>query len=171
MRISYRRWEIGDASSIRHVLHDTWLDAYKNIVPKEDLLAYLDDHYSIDAIRKSMENEHIVGFVSDVDGEVVGCERTFFHQEENRLYVHQLYVLPEYQGYGIGKQLMIFAGERAKTFNLDRVWLGVMVDNTPALLWYQKMGYKISERIPFVMGKTSVDHYIGFVLVDDILLS
>jgi ribosomal protein S18 acetylase RimI-like enzyme len=118
-----------------------------------------------------MENEHIVGFVSDVDGEVVGCERTFFHQEENRLYVHQLYVLPEYQGYGIGKQLMIFAGERAKTFNLDRVWLGVMVDNTPALLWYQKMGYKISERIPFVMGKTSVDHYIGFVLVDDILLS
>jgi ribosomal protein S18 acetylase RimI-like enzyme len=63
---------------------------------------------------------------------------------------------------------MAFAADHAKTYDLDRVWLGVMVDNTAALLWYQNMGYQIIEKTPFTLGKTSVEHYIGFIPVADI---
>jgi ribosomal protein S18 acetylase RimI-like enzyme len=69
---------------------------------------------------------------------------------------------------GLGKQLMAFAADHAKTYDLDRVWLGVMVDNTAALLWYQNMGYQIIEKTPFTLGKTTVEHYIGFIPVADI---
>jgi len=38
-----------------------------------------------------------------------------------------------------------------------------MVKNEPAVSWYKKMGYEVVENAPFTMGKTTVDHYIGFV--------
>ncbi len=171
MRITYRRWTQEDAVHIHQILHDTWLDAYSGFIPREDILGYLDKHYHLDAIKNFVENEDTVGFIADVDGVLAAYEKTFYNKEEKRLYVHQLYVLPQFQGLGLGKQLMAFAAERAETFNLDCVWLGVMVDNTSAVLWYQKMGYQITEKTPFVMGKTTVDHYIGFVPVKDIVRS
>jgi diamine N-acetyltransferase len=168
MRISYRRWELKDVESIRQLLHDTWLDTYVKFIPYEDILEYLNEHYSADIIRSFFDDRYIVGFVAEVDGAVAGYEKTFYNQEEKRLYVQQLYILPRYQGWGLGKQLMVFAADHAKTYDLDRVWLGVMGDNTAALLWYQNMGYQVREKTPFTLGKTTVEHYIGFVPVADI---
>jgi hypothetical protein len=38
-----------------------------------------------------------------------------------------------------------------------------MIKNAPAAAWYKKMGYMVTETAPFVMGSTSVDHYIGYL--------
>jgi diamine N-acetyltransferase len=168
VKISYRRWELKDIEGIRQLLHETWLDAYAKFIPYEDILEYLDDHYNGDTVRSFFDDQNVTGFVVEVDGKIAGYEKTLNNREENRLYVQQLYILPRYQGLGFGKQLMAFAAEHARTYDLDRVWIGVMVDNTPALLWYQNMGYQVVEKTPFTLGKTTVDHYIGFVLVDDI---
>jgi ribosomal protein S18 acetylase RimI-like enzyme len=171
VKITYRRWRVDDGECINRILRETWLNAYSNFIPCEDLLSYLDEHYNIDALKELVEDPDTVGFIAEVDDGAAGYEKTFYHREEIRLYVHQLYILPQYQGLGLGKQLMKFAAERAKTFNLDRVWLGVMVENSPALLWYQKMGFQIVEKEPFTMGKTNVDHYVGYVPVDRIFSS
>jgi len=156
---------------IHRTLRDTWLDAYAGFIPRGDILGYLEQHYHPEAVKKLMEDVNTVGFVAEVDGIIAGYEKTFYNTDEQRLYVHQLYILPQFQGLGLGKQLMAFAAERAVTFNLDRVWLGVMVENTSSVQWYQKMGYQITEKTPFVMGGTTVDHYIGYVPVEDIVRS
>jgi diamine N-acetyltransferase len=168
VRIAYRRWNMNDVESIRQLLHDTWIDAYSEFIPREDILEYLAEHYDDGSLRNFMDDQNVVGFVAEVDNAIAGYEKTFYHKEEVRLYVQQLYILPRFQGLGLGKQLMAFAAEHAKTFNLDRVWLGVMEKNISALLWYQNMGYRIAEKIPFTMGKTQVDHYIGYVPIADI---
>jgi ribosomal protein S18 acetylase RimI-like enzyme len=168
VRISFRRWELKDVESICQLLHDTWLATYAEFIPREDILEYLEGHYSEDILRSFFVDQDIVGFVAEVDGAVAGYEKTFYNRKENRLYVQQLYILPRYQGSGLGKQLMAFAADHAKTYDLDRVWLGVMVDNTAALLWYQNMGYQIMEKTPFILGKTTVEHFIGYVPVADI---
>jgi len=168
MRISYRRWELKDVESIRQLLHDTWLDTYAEFIPCDDILEYLEGYYNEDVLRSFFADQNIVGFVAEVDGAVAGYEKTFFDRKEKRLYVQQLYVLPRYQGSGLGKQLMAFAADHAQTYDLDCVWLGVMVNNTAALLWYQNMGYQIIEKTPFKLGKTMVDHYIGYVPVSEI---
>ena len=77
--------------------------------------------------------------------------------------MHQLYILSVYQNLGLGKKLMKSAAELAQSMGLDKIWLGVMVKNEPAVSWYKKMGYEVVENAPFTMGKTTVDHYIGFV--------
>ncbi len=168
MRISYRRWELMDVESIRQLLHDTWLDTYAEFIPREDILEYLEEYYNEDILRSFFADKNIVGFIAEVDGVVAGYEKTFYNRKENRLYVQQLYILPRYQGSGLGKQLMAFAADHARTYDLDRVWLGVMVNNMTALLWYQNMGYQIMEKTPQTLGKTTVEHYIGYVPVADI---
>jgi len=169
VKILYRRWDGDDAGGIRALLRETWIDAYGAFIPREDILSYLDAHYDIESIRGFIGDPNIAGFVAEADATICGCVKTFFHAGEKRLYVQQLYILPEFQSRGIGSQLMAFAAERAKTLDLDRVWLGVMIRNTSAVLWYEKMGYRIVENAPFTMGKTEVDHYIGYVPVEDIL--
>jgi ribosomal protein S18 acetylase RimI-like enzyme len=169
MKVRYRSWSNNDAPQIRHILHDTWYDAYASFIPEEDISEYLDQQYSIDAIKKSIADPKIVGIIADVDGVPAGCIRIYYNIEEQRMYVQQLYVLPKHQRIGLGRRLMEFAAERAQLLDLDRVWLGVMVKNEPAVIWYTKMGYEIAETAPFMMGKTNADHYIGFVPVDRIL--
>ena len=65
------------------------------------------------------------------------------------------------QGLGLGHRLMASAEERARELGADRIWLGVMVKNAQAVAWYKKMGFTVTETSPFVMGSTTVDHYIG----------
>jgi ribosomal protein S18 acetylase RimI-like enzyme len=168
VRINFRRWNMNDIESVRNLLHETWMKTYAGFIPGEDITSYLDEHYHRDAFRTFVDDQHVVGFIADVDGKVGGYEKTFYNREEKRLYVQQLYILPRYQGLGLGKQLMTFAAEHAKTYDLDRLWLGVMVDNTAALLWYQNMGYQIVEKTPFLLGKTTVEHFIGFIPLDAI---
>lgn len=169
MNITYRQWKTEDAEQVRHILHETWLDAYAPFIPEEDLIGYLDVHYSIDSIKKFLEDPNIVGFIAEADCVAVGCVKTHYNKEEGRLYVQQLYILPKYQRFGIGRHLMELSAERAKSLGLDRVWLGVMIKNQQAVAWYKKMGYEIIEITPFTMGKTTVDHYIGYVHIDRIL--
>ena len=38
-----------------------------------------------------------------------------------------------------------------------------MVKNAQAVAWYKKMGFTVTETSPFVMGSTTVDHYIGYL--------
>lgn len=166
MKIEYRRWKKEDLHRIQTVLWETWVEAYSGFIPHDDLKGFFDEHYADAEMAKLFNDPNVVGYVAEVDGVIAGYSKTYFHPSEKRVYVHQLYILPAYQGLGLGRQLMKLAGERARTYNLDRVWLGVMVENLPALTWYQRMGYQVTEKAPFVMGKTTVEHYIGYVPLD-----
>ncbi len=168
MKIGYRRWTREDLPAVRDLLWETWKDAYAAIIPPDDMRAYFDEHYSDEQMAALFADPNVVGTIAEVDGVIGGYAKTYYHAAEQRLYVHQLYILPRCQGLGLGKQLMRLAGERARTFGFDRVWLGVMVENLPALTWYQRMGYQVTEQAPFVMGKTTVQHYIGYVPLADL---
>ena len=112
---------------------------------------------------------NVTGYVAEYDDVIAGYEKTYYSKKENRLYVQQLYVLSVYRNLGLGRNLMKSAGEQARSMGLDTIWLGVMAKNESAVAWYKKMGYEIVENAPFTMGKTTVDHFIGFIPVGRIL--
>ena len=150
------------------MLWKTWREAYSSFIPEADLKSYFTEHYDLKALTELFENPLVSGFVAEVDGEVAGFIRTTLDREENRYYVSSIYVLPQHQSKGIGRELMKQAAAEARMHKLDRVWLGVMVQNRQALLWYEQMGYTIVRQEPFVMGQSIVDHYIGFIPVESI---
>lgn len=158
-----RCWTLGDLPAVRQVLLDTWLDAYGPFIPHEDITGYLNTHYSQPKLEALFANPDVTGLVAESDGTVAGYAKLYQARTEQRFYMHQLYVLPTKQGLGLGHRLMACAEECARKVGADRIWLGVMVKNVQAVAWYKKMGYTITEIAPFVMGSTTVDHYIGYL--------
>jgi hypothetical protein len=62
----------------------------------------------------------------------------------------------------MGTRLLEAAERYAAEKNLDELWIGVMVKNTQALLFYRKVGFVFVREEPFTMGKTTVSHLIGY---------
>jgi ribosomal protein S18 acetylase RimI-like enzyme len=165
MKIIYRRWQENDLPAIQNLLLETWLDAYSSFIPEDDLRDYNNATYNQQALAAMYRQAGVNGFVADSDGRLVGCVRTRMAEDEHRFYVPSLYVLPHFQGKGIGKSLMNMAVKEAIALGQDRIWIGIMEKNKEGLDWYRKYGYNVVEEAPFTMGKTTVNHYIGYVLV------
>lgn len=165
MHIVYRQWKESDLRDIHNLLLETWLDAYSSFIPERDLIDYHHATYGIEALRSIYKGSDNNGFVAEADRSLVGLIRTRVAREENRFYVPSLYVLPHHQGKGIGRSLMAMAVDEAVAKKFDRIWIGIMEKNKEGLDWYRRFGYQIVEEAPFTMGKTTVNHYIGYVMV------
>jgi len=163
MNILIRRWLRADLAAIPQLLLETWLDAYGPFIPRADLAGYLQSRYSQPKLEALFADPDVTGLVAEADGAVAGYAKLYDARAEQRFYLHQLYILPAKQGLGLGRRLMVCAEERARELGADRIWLGVMVKNARAVAWYKKMGYTVTETTPFVMGSTTVEHYIGYL--------
>jgi ribosomal protein S18 acetylase RimI-like enzyme len=165
MDVIIRQWRREDLESVQRVTWETWIATYLSFIPEKDLRTYFDLHYNLEALSKLFHSEFVNGCVAVVEGTVAGYAKTKLNREENRFYISSLYVLPSYQGQGLGMKLLRAAEECAMSYHVDRVWLGVMAQNIGALAWYRKIGFDFVEEAPFTMGDTTVNHLIGFKLI------
>jgi diamine N-acetyltransferase len=163
--VAIRSWEQGDLEDVRRITWETWMATYASFIPVADLRSYFDQHYSLQALQELAGHVNVSGFVAVVDGVVAGYLKTQAAQEEGRFYVSSVYVLPGYQGKKLGTRLMHAAEDLALRVGFDRIWLGVMVQNLGALNWYRKTGFQFVEEAPFTMGKTTVNHLIGYCVL------
>lgn len=159
-----RSWLKSDFKTVRKILTETWLDTY-SFIPEEDILFHLDKFYSEEKLNILFIDPYTHCFITESDGLSSGWMKLYDNKSQKRFYVSSLYVLPQFQGSGIGKILMNKAEEIARQKGYDRIWLGVMKDNIKALEWYKKIGFNFVEEEPFQMGKTVVMHLIGYKLI------
>ena len=86
------------------------------------------EEYQMENSYIILETTHSIGWLA-------------FHQEGEVLVIDHLYLLPESQGKGVGKQLLSFVLETADR-NENRVQLGVLKVN-PARRLYERCGFTI----------------------------
>jgi GNAT superfamily N-acetyltransferase len=67
-------------------------------------------------------------------------------------YLDQLFVAPEYQGSGLGRQLLAFTRQQLP----DEIWLRCVRENEKAWRWYEREG--------FVFEKEQTEPKTGFVM-------
>jgi diamine N-acetyltransferase len=162
MEILIRPWRMEDLPSVRRILWESWMTAYSAFIPEQDLLGYHEATYRIDSLTNLYKSTFVHGFIGEADREAVGFARTQFHLNENHLYLASLYLLPAFQGRGIGGGLLRAAEERAEEYGLDELWVSVMAENERARRWYEKRGFRFVREAPFQMGRTTVIHRIGY---------
>jgi len=165
MEILIRPWQKEDFPVVRRILWESWIAAYSSFIPEEDLRAYLEATYQIASLSLLYQSTFIHGFIGEADSEAVGFARIQFYKNENRLYLASLYLLPAFQGQGIGGRLLQTAEERAGAYGLTELWVGVMVQNEAAGRWYARKGFRFIREEPFQMGRTTVPHKIGYKTV------
>lgn len=159
---AYREWKLDDTAGIQNVLINTWLASYADFIPVTDIQWYFNNYYSELNFAQLFDDPNVTSFVAEIKGNIVGYARTKVNTEQQRFYLESLYVLPEFQGKGIGRDLFALAERKASEHSFKQIWLGVMVQNVPSLEWYKKLGFQFIEEAPFQMGKTNVLHLIGY---------
>ncbi|WP_333785267.1 GNAT family N-acetyltransferase [Thermocrinis sp.] len=132
-----------------------YLEGYKGLeeyayTHPEDVLAYLNWLFRRD----------IAGiFVAVLDGKKVGfiaSDGNWFSKREGKVVgaIHELVVLPEYRGLGIGKKLLERAIQYFKERGLDTVELWVGDENAWAIEFYKKQGFVEKDRFNYWIRMT-----------------
>jgi ribosomal protein S18 acetylase RimI-like enzyme len=141
MGIVIRPWQKSDLASLRRITWQSWISAYASFIPESDLKSYFGIHYKEGAFLSMFDDPFTQVFIAETDDQIAGYARLFFNQDENRLYVPSLYFLPDFQRQGMGRRLLEAAEEYAAEKSLDELWIGVMVKNRQALVFYRKVGF------------------------------
>ncbi len=162
LQTTYRECTLDDIAAIQKVLFNTWAASYADFIPMKDIQWYFNNYYSDSNFTRMCDDPTTWNFVAEVKGHVVGYARGKLNDEQKRFYLESLYVLPEFQGRGIGTELLKIVEQKAVSQHHSSLWLGVMVQNIPSLEWYRKLGFQFVEESPFQMGKTVVNHLIGY---------
>ncbi len=162
MTATIRLWTIADVPAIRHIALTTWNATYGRFIPEHDIQSFYETYYTTEILGKVCSAQWSKGFLAEYENQPAGFAKTTFNPDENKFYLNSLYILPEYQHHGLGTRLLSAAEEFATSLCADEIWLGVMTQNRIALEWYKKIGFEFIREEPFAMGRTIVQHFIGF---------
>ncbi|MEL6872579.1 MAG: GNAT family N-acetyltransferase [Pseudomonadota bacterium] len=135
-----RRARLSDAESLMRVQRESWMLAYRGIIPHDQLKAMVDRRSAAwwrGAIRS---RDHVLAL--DVDGSLAGyatCGRSR-HVRDVDGEIYELYLAPNYQGLGFGE--LVFEACRA---TLDRrsyrgLVVQVLSENEQAVDFYWARG-------------------------------
>lgn len=141
LSLDTRRAVSADAFGISAVHDASWRHAYTGLIPHKALDTMVrrrDPKWWARAIRNStrilvMENAgQIVGYTT------LGPNRVSALPQQGEIY--ELYLLPEYQGVGLGKKLFLAAREELGLIGMRGAVVWVLEDNTPAMQFYRNAG-------------------------------
>lgn len=127
-----------DIPAIREVLAETWRATYAPFYGAAKVEEIIADWHSEASIKASLDRPDGEFLVAD-DGKQIGGVAFASHSDETKaVSLHQLYVRPECQGLGIGRDLYAeietcFPGAQTLTLEVDP-------GNEPAIGFYQKHG-------------------------------
>lgn len=87
-------------------------------------------------------NSHCL--VEETDKNIRGFIIVLYNKRTKVAGIETLNVNPVYQGYGIGKKLLLGAEEDIFSKNIKKIRLEVSTGNIPAIKLYQKSGFRVS---------------------------
>ena len=137
MKIIIKTMETPEEIEGKSLVHwQTWREAYDNLLPAEyqetmtlDRCRFFSQKYPENTLI-AMDGKKVVGFISYGNF----CDEAIQAGE-----IIALYVLKDYYGKGVGKQLMHAAFAVLDRFS--EIYLWVLKDNKRAISFYQKMGF------------------------------
>jgi len=137
-----------------------WPVAYAAILSKEQLHYMLDKFYNLEALQKQLENGHVFYLAQNENQKFVGFVSYEINCEPNKTKIHKIYVLPETQGTGIGKQLFDLVKTKAQENQQTAIFLNVNKYNN-AQKFYQKLGFTITrEEVIDIGNGYLMDDYV-----------
>lgn len=132
-----------DLPTIKEVLRETWHDTYASLLPKTAIESLTSQWHAPELLSEQMQNPEIY-FAIARDGAVVAGVITA-RKKDDAIVVDRLYVLPQYQRRGIGRQLL---ESSYGTFRgAQRVRLTVEAQNRKGVSFYAKQGFRETARI------------------------
>jgi ribosomal protein S18 acetylase RimI-like enzyme len=154
--IAIRQADSRDADAIASVHGHSWRGAYSGIIPHKALNTMITRRGT--AWWQRVISRSGAVFVADVGGLIVGYV-TFGRNRARQLTqqgeIYELYLLPEYQGVGLGTRLFDSARKALRAHDLKGLVVWALDDNNAANCFYHGLGGRdIAEGTETFDGKT-----------------
>lgn len=161
MHIEFSQAAPGEWKIIQTIAHATWPVTYGQLLPAGQLEYMLDLIYSEESIKQQMEREHqfSIGYHAGEPLGFASVEKQYISPAN--FMIHKLYVLPSFQGKGIGKIFLDYLTMLARQTAHDTLMLKVFVKNQNATRFYQHLGFQsIGEEMSELGKGYTVKDYI-----------
>lgn len=130
-----------DVAEISKLLGTVWHHTYDGIYGAERVNEITAEWHSVSALDKMISQPASEFLVVD-DGEMIAGMAFASQTDDTKTKLHQLYVLPNFQGRGVGKLLLDEIEE--SFFETREFFLEVEEKNTSATRFYEKHGFVLS---------------------------
>ena len=128
---------------------DQWDEVYPN---KEIFQEDINNHSLYVAVRE--ESREIMGcIVLNNDQEPEYKDVEWLYEQGKFAIIHRLMVHPNYEGKGVARSLIEFVEKIAKENGYTAIRLDVFSENTRAVNFYKKQGYRVSGKVNFRKGE------------------
>lgn len=146
---------------VHHLAHDIWPHTFNDILSKDQITYMLDWMYDLGTLRDQVQVGHLYYVLKEYNTPVgfIGLEPNY--PDAGHLRVHKLYVLPDTQGKGFGRQLMNQAIDVAFDLDLESIHLNVNKFNK-SVEFYKHVGFD-------VIGEEDIDIGKGYLMEDFIM--
>lgn len=158
METTTRLCTADDIEELRELSVRTFTETFAPMNTPEDMEEYVRSSFAREKFRRELSDSNTEFFFLYCGGKPAGylklneAPSQTDVNDEGSLEIERIYVLSEFQGTGLGAQLMEKAVSTARERGKKYIWLGVWEKNEKAIRFYKKHGfYKISEHT-FVIG-------------------
>jgi diamine N-acetyltransferase len=158
--------EPANAGTIVELARKTFVETYGDSGEKEDVENYINEKFGYATVEEELKNSQIKFFIAQANGRTVGftkirSDRKGKRLEEKKcLEVERIYVLKEFQGFNVGKELMNMIKQVAREDFYETIWLQVWQKNVKAIQFYQKSGFVAYETTIFHYGSSTHHDFI-----------
>jgi len=153
---------VEDAQAIAELGASVFSTTFGFSIPAKDLAAYLNEAYSITAVREDIlsSKKHVIVACEPADGHVIGFAQLTEGTSEpciedlaNIVELQRLYIHADYHGLGLGRALTQWTEKMALEKGYQTLWLGVWEGNFQAQRIYEAMGFSRVGEHEFEMGR------------------
>ena len=141
--VSVRPAQAGDTTSISDVVRESWLHSNRNLLPDDSAKSLMHCQRLAEVVALNWRTVQ----VAEYEGRIVGAVGV---NEQGHFWM--LYVLPDYQGLGVGSALYDSAIGSLKQRGAARAMLEVLAANENAVAFYRARGWvaegRRTEHIP-----------------------
>ncbi|HEY6977626.1 MAG TPA: GNAT family N-acetyltransferase [Chitinophagaceae bacterium] len=157
---------VNDVQTICKLALKTFYDTYERYNDPDDMKEYTGKSFNEEQIKNEILDADSIFLLVSVDMRPAGYSklkwgnRPGVSNNTRALEIARFYANKEFIGKGIGKLLMEECLTIAKKGQAETIWLDVWQQNTRAIKFYEKWGFKIVGDWFFILGKDKQDDYI-----------
>lgn len=143
-----------------------WPIAYGEILSKAQLDYMIDKFYNETALIDLMQKGHVFYLAQDNNDNYLGFVSYEINSEPNKTKIHKIYVLPETQGTGLGKQFFELVKQKANENHQKAIFLNVNKYNK-AIHFYTKLGFiKVKDEVIDIGEGYVMDDYVMEIAIN-----
>jgi ribosomal protein S18 acetylase RimI-like enzyme len=156
--VTLRRAVPADAPSLAVLAERTFRDTFGPRNSPENLDQHCEKFFGTDIQQREIEDRGLVTTLAEAEDKLIGFSQLrLAHSHasvvaEHPAELNRIYVVGEWHGRGVARDLLQNALDTASGAGCDCLWLGVWEHNAKAMAFYRKFGFEIVGSQAFMLG-------------------